>query len=210
MEPSFRRRLNDLDMTGQRQDSNVPDNTTEQEAPSLDRANEYEALQAENAELRDRLLRALADAENTRQRGERMAQDAREYAIAAFARELLSVADNLHRAIAAAEQHRAASDVEASLLEGVKATERILSSILGRFGVRRIGALGAKFDPAQHEAVMEVEAGDKEPGTVAQVLEDGYSIHERLLRPVRVSIAKRRGHGPSPSEADSADGAPTT
>jgi len=178
---------------------------TDQEAQSLDRANEHDALRAENAELRDRLLRALADAENTRQRGERVAQEARQYAIANFARELLTVLDNLHRAIAAAEHQEGADEPESSLLEGIRATERLLSSTFERFGVRRIEAFGAKFEPALHEAVMEVQEGEYEPGTVVQVLEDGYNIHGRLLRPARVTVAKRRAQPPSPSETDTRD-----
>ncbi|OSI31052.1 nucleotide exchange factor GrpE [Bradyrhizobium canariense] len=170
------------------------------EAPPVDEAKERESLQTENAALRDRLLRALADAENARQRGERRAKDARQYAIADFARELLTVLDNLHRAIAAAEQHPAKMADDSSLLEGIKATERILTSTLERFAVRRIEALGAKFDPALHEAVMQVEDGEHDPGTVVQVLEDGYVIHERLLRPARVAVAKRRQEPPSGSE----------
>ncbi|MCK1537489.1 MULTISPECIES: nucleotide exchange factor GrpE [unclassified Bradyrhizobium] len=176
-------------------------NVTGEQAPPVYEAKERDSLQAENTALRDRLLRALADAENTRQRGERMAKDARQYAIADFARELLTVLDNLHRAIAAAEQRRADMTDDSSLLEGIKATERILTSTLERFAVRRVEALGAKFDPALHEAVMQVEDDEHDPGTVMQVLEDGYVIHERLLRPARVTVARRRQERASHSEA---------
>jgi len=175
-----------------RQESRMPVNATDRAAPSIEQTSDLEALQAENADLRDRLLRALADGENTRRRGERMAQDARQYAIADFARELLDVADNLRRAIAAAEQQGGENAPESQLLDGIKATERILMATLERFGVRRIEALGTRFDPALHEAVMEVDDPEHEPGTVVQVLEDGYTIHDRLLRPARVAVAKRR------------------
>jgi molecular chaperone GrpE len=175
----------------------MPVSITDQEAPSIDQSTDVEALQAENSELRDRLLRALADAENTRRRGERMAQDARQYAISDFARELLAVADNLRRAISAAEQEGG----ESSLLDGIKATERILMATLERFGIRRIEALGARFDPALHEAVMEVDDRGHEPGTVVQVLEDGYTIHDRLLRPARVAVARRRPQPSAPPQA---------
>ncbi|MCK1571402.1 nucleotide exchange factor GrpE [Bradyrhizobium sp. 174] len=178
----------------------MQENVTGEQAPPVEEAKERDSLQAENAALRDRLLRALADAENTRQRGERMAKDARQYAIADFARELLTVLDNLHRAIAAAEQRRADMTDDSSLLEGIKATERILTSTLERFAVRRVEALGAKFDPALHEAVMQVEDDEHDPGTVVQVLEDGYVIHERLLRPARVTVARRRQERASHSE----------
>jgi molecular chaperone GrpE len=154
-------------------------------------------LMAENASLRDRLLRALADAENTRRRAERTAEEGRQYAISDFARELLAVADNLQRTIAAAD-HRAAETVEdAALIEGVRATERILEHTLGRFGVRKINALGQPFDPTLHEAVLEVDEPSQPPGTVVRVAEDGYTIHGRLLRPARVMVVRRGSSAPS-------------
>jgi molecular chaperone GrpE len=146
-------------------------------------------LQAENQSLRDRLLRALAEAENTRRRADRAAGDARRNALAEFARELLAVADNLRRAIAAAEGPAEAGD--ATLREGVRATERMLEVGFERFGIHRIEALGQKFDPQRHEAVMEVADTEHEPGTVLRVAEDGYMIGDRLLRPARVVVAKR-------------------
>jgi molecular chaperone GrpE len=139
-----------------------------------------EALAAENAYFRDRILRALADAENTRRRTERTVQDTSKYAIADFLRKLLAVADNLQRTVAAPLSPETVED--AASLEGVRATERMLMHVLERFGVRKIEALGAPFDPALHEAVMEVDDGSYPPGSVARVLEDGYMIHDRLLR----------------------------
>src|SRR6266446_2599484 len=136
-------------------------------------------LIAENASLRDGLLRALADAENIRRRAERTAEEARQYAIADFARELLLVADNLERTIsAAAERPDAAED--AALIEGVRATKRLLDQTLSHFGVRKIEALGKRFNPSLHEAVMADDASQP-PGTVVRVLEDGYTIQDRLL-----------------------------
>src|ERR1700723_594601 len=108
-------------------------------------------LVAENASLRDRLLRALADAENTRRRAERTAEEARKYVITDFARELLIVVDNLHRTIAAAEGSPAAAE-GAALIDGVRATLRVLMGTLERFDVRPITALGQRFDPNMHEA----------------------------------------------------------
>jgi molecular chaperone GrpE len=148
-------------------------------------------LQAENGSLRDRLLRALADTENTRRRADRAAEDARRNAIADFSRELLAVADNLRRAIATAEGP--ADSGNASLREGVQATERMLEGAFERFDIHRIQALGQKFDPQRHDAVMEVADIEHEPGSVLRVLEDGYMIDDRLLRPARVVVAKRRG-----------------
>jgi molecular chaperone GrpE len=143
----------------------------------------------EIASLRERLMRALAETENTRRQGERRAQDAQQYAITDFARELLQVVDNLRRALNAA-----APDTETrsrnGLIEGVAATDRILTQILNRFGVREVDALNEPFDPMKHEAVMETDETEQPPGSVVQVLEDGYTLHDRLLRPARVVVAK--------------------
>jgi molecular chaperone GrpE len=161
-------------------------------------------LVAENAALRDRLLRALADAENTRRRAERGAEEVRKYAIADFARELLIVVDNLHRTIVAAESQGAVTPESAALIEGVRATLRVLMRTLERFGVRRIEALGVRFDPNVHEAIMEVDDPSQPPGTVTRVVEDGYTINERLLRPARV-IVSRRTVGDSALNGEEAD-----
>ena len=170
------------------------DNTAESVTPA-----------AENASLRDRLLRSLADAENTRRRAERTAADARQYAISDFAAELLAVVDNLQRAIASAEDQPEQMPLEAALLDGVRATQRLLLATLARFGVRKIDALEAPFDPALHEAIIEVEDESRPPRSVVSVLEDGYTIHDRLLRAARVAVAKPR---PQPAPDDEAAAAP--
>jgi molecular chaperone GrpE len=165
-------------------------------------------LIAENAALRDRLLRALADAENTRRRAERVADDARKYAIAEFAREMLIVVDNLRRTIEAAEGSGSATE-SATLIEGVQATLRIMMQALERFGVRPIAAIGERFDPRIHDAILEVDEPSQRPGIVIRVVEDGYTINERLLRPARVVVSKRLttssadNEGTAPSFADS-------
>ena len=164
-------------------------------------------LIAENASLRDRLLRALADAENIRRRAERTAEEARQYATSDFARELLMVADNLKRTIAAAAE-RPETVEDDILIEGVRATERLLEQTLSRFGVRKIDALGKRFNPSLHEAVMEADDTSQPPGTVVRVVEDGYTIHDRLLRPARVVVARSGSNAtstsePEPAEADS-------
>ena len=148
-------------------------------------------LVAENAALRDRLLRALADAENTRQRAERTTEEARKYAIAEFARELLIVVDNLQRTLVAAEGHPAATPESDALVEGVRVTLRILLRTLERFNIRPIEALGRRFDPGLHEAVAEINDAAQPPGTVIRIVEDGYTINNRLLRPARVFVSKR-------------------
>jgi len=149
-------------------------------------------LLKENVSLRDRLLRALADAENTRRQATRTAGDARRFAIADFARELLIVVDNLQRTIDAADGQAPLTSENAALIEGVRATLRVLLRTLERFGVRRISALGERFDPNLHEAVMAIDDPAWPPGTVTQVVEQGYTIHDRLLRPARVVVSKWR------------------
>ena len=167
-------------------------------------AAEPAALAAENVSLRDRLLRSLADAENTRRRAERSAADARQYAISDFATELLAVVDNLQRAIASAEDRPEHTPGEAALLDGVRATQRLLLATLNRFGVRKIDALEAPFDPALHEAIIEAEDESRPPRSIVSILEDGYTIHDRLLRAARVTVAKPRPQTAPDVEAASA------
>ncbi len=150
------------------------------------------ALKQENADLKDRVLRALAEAENIRRRAEREVSEAKLYGAANFAREMLTFADNLRRAIESVPQD-VRSDLPPSLsalLEGVELTEKDFLSRLGRFGVKPIEALGARFDPNQHEALFEIPDETKIAGTVAQVVEQGYLINDRVLRPAKVGVAR--------------------
>ncbi|NEU14968.1 nucleotide exchange factor GrpE [Methylobacterium sp. BTF04] len=162
------------------------------EAESIDaEAADPAALQAENTSLQDRLMRALAETENVRRRGERGIEDARKFAVQGLAAALLPVADNLGRAVAAAKGAQGSGPAaHASLLEGVDATERMLTAALERFGIHRMPALGTPFDPKAHEAMREIEDATHTPGTVVDVMEDGFTLHDRLLRPARVSVAK--------------------
>jgi molecular chaperone GrpE len=146
-------------------------------------------LSSENASLRERLMRALAETENTRRQGERRAQDAQKYAITDFARELLQVVDNLRRAIEVGSARADAKQGD-GLMDGVVAIDRMLSQLLQRFGVQEMNALNAPFDPEKHEAVMEVDATDQPARSVVEVLENGYTLHDRLLRPARVAVAR--------------------
>ena len=152
---------------------------------------ENASLRNEKASLQDRLLRALAEAENTRRQASRSVEETRRFAIADFARELLIVVDNLQRTIDAADAQGPSTTENAALIEGVQSTLRVLLQTLERFGIRRIEALGQRFDPNLHEAVMEVDYPAQTPGTVTQVVEHGYTIQGRLLRPARVVVAKR-------------------
>lgn len=153
---------------------------------------EIAALRTEIAELKDRTLRALADAENTRRRAEREKQDASQYAISRFARDMLAVADNFARAIEACppEARESASPQLKAVIEGVEATDRQLVATLERYGIEPIDTAGAKFDPNFHQAIAEVPSRDKPPGTVVDVVQAGYRIGERLLRPAMVTVAR--------------------
>ena len=148
------------------------------------------ALEAELAEHKDRLLRALAEAENTRRRTQRERDDAAKYAISGFARDLLSAADNLRRALDSLPEAEAGDARTRSLLAGVAATERELLSVFERHGIRRIDPQGEPFDHNLHQAIFEAERADRPPGSIVEVLQPGYVLHDRLLRPAMVGVAK--------------------
>ena len=167
-----------------------------QDDPSASQADQAAAviheLGKENAELRDRVLRTLAEMENLRKRTEREVADARAYGISNFARDILTVADNMHRALAAhdAELRENANDSVKGLLDGVELTERALLSALEKHGVKRFEPAGQKFDPNRHQAMFEMEDASVPAGTVVQVMQAGYSIGERVLRPALVAVSK--------------------
>jgi molecular chaperone GrpE len=153
---------------------------------------ELAAARQEAAQLKDQLLRALAEAENVRRRAQREREDAAKYAIANFARDVLQVSDNLHRALEAIPAAALAADEALkNLHEGVSATERQLDAALERQQVKRIWPMGEKFDANLHQAMFEVPTADQAPGTVVQVMQAGYLIHDRLLRPALVGVAKQ-------------------
>ena len=157
-------------------------------APGASADEKIARLEAELAESKDRLLRALAETENQRQRHQRERHDAQRYAAFEFARELLNVADNLRRAIDAVPE---ADSTARGVVEGVAATERELLAIFERHGIKRVDPkIGDRFDHNLHEAMFEVPGAPQPPGTVAQVLQPGYVMHDRLLRAALVGIAK--------------------
>ena len=153
------------------------------------------ALEAELAEQKDRLLRALAETENVRRRAQREREDASKYAVTAFAKDLLSAADNLRRALDSLPEAEVKDERTRSLLAGVAATERELLSVFERHGIRRIDPKGDPFDHNFHQAIFEAEREDQPSGTVVEVLQPGYVLHDRLLRPAMVGVAKG---GPKP------------
>jgi molecular chaperone GrpE len=146
----------------------------------------------EAADYKDRLLRTLAEMENLRKRTEREVADARLYGIASFAREVLAVADNMHRALAAIgpELREQGEPQVKALIEGVELTERELVKALEKSGVKKFAPQGEKFDPNVHQAMYEVETTEGPPGYVAQVIQAGYMIGDRVLRPALVAVSK--------------------
>jgi molecular chaperone GrpE len=175
----------------------APDPSAEPPAPANDVAPEdrIALLEGELAALKDQLLRAMAETENVRRRGERERAEAGKYAIARFAESLLAVADSLRQALGTPGQDGASLE---ALRQGVELTERSLTAALEGHGIRRFDPLGEPFDPHRHQAVLEVEAPDKPAGTVAQVLRAGFTLHDRLLRPAMVAVAKG---GPAATES---------
>ena len=160
-----------------------------------------ELLKAENAELRDRYLRLAAEMDNLRRRTEREVKDAKSYSVAGFARDMLAVSDNLRRALdAIPPEAKATGDAGlTTLIEGVDMTERSMLSALERHGVRKLEPVGQKFDPNFHQAMFEVPNAEVPNNTVVQVVQAGFSIGERVLRPAMVGVAKG---GPKLVEAE--------
>jgi molecular chaperone GrpE len=156
------------------------------------RDEEIAQLKEEAASLKDRLLRLAAEMENLRKRTEREKAEATLYAASNFARDLLNVSDNLGRALQAVsiEERERAGEIERNLIGGVEATERELQNVFQRHGIRKIEAVGAKFDPNFHQAMFEVPTSEKPPGTVMQELQSGYAVGERCLRPALVGVSK--------------------
>jgi molecular chaperone GrpE len=147
-------------------------------------------LEAELADTKDRLLRALAETENVRRRAQREREDTQKYAVSGFARDLLATADNLRRALDSLPEAEIKDARTRSLLDGVAATERELLSVFERHGLQRIDPKGERFDHNFHQAVFEAERPDAPAGTVIEVLQPGYVLHDRLLRPAMVGVAK--------------------
>lgn len=152
-------------------------------------ASTVETAPAEIASLKDQLLRALAEAENTRRRATKEREDTAKYAVGSFAKEMLGIADNFSRALEAAPKDSADAAVK-NLIVGLEATERQLQAAFERFGIKKIETTGQIFDPNFHRPMMEIEDPSVPAGTILQVLQAGYVIHDRLLREALVSVAK--------------------
>lgn len=175
------------DRTGDDSGSGAGTETGEEEEAAAEAA-EIDRLETEVADLKDKLMRAVAETENVRRRAERDRTDTANYAVTGFARDLLSVADNLARALEAAEKDEV---VNQGLLTGVEATMRELMKAFEKHGITRVEAVGKPLDPHVHQAMLEVDAPEgTEAGTIVAELQPGYTIKDRLLRPAMVSVAK--------------------
>ena len=170
-------------------------------------ADPVEALMAENADLKDRALRTMAEMENLRRRTEKEVKDARQYAVSSFARDMLTVSDNLRRALEALpeDDRRNADAGIAALIDGVEMTERDLLKQLEKNGVSKLDPEGHKFDPNFHQAMFEVPNTEVPNNTVVQVVQAGYVIGERVLRPAMVGVSKG---GPKEAPKPAADAGP--
>ena len=167
-------------------------------AQAEDAAAALARLAEENAALKDRALRAMAEAENTRRRAQKDKEDTAKYAVSSFARDVLTVADNLARAVESLPDDKADDPVFVNMRDGIAAVEQELQKLFERHGIVRIDPTGEKFDPNYHQAMFEIPTADAVPGTVVQVMQAGYVPHGRLLRPAMVGVAK----GEPPKKVD--------
>lgn len=147
-------------------------------------------LQAEVEQLRSQTLYAQAEMQNVRRRLEKEKQDASAYAATGFARDMLSIADNLSRALAAIPQDLRADEKMKGLVTGLEATGRELDNVFSRHGIVKVEAMGRPLDPNRHQAMVEIPSADAEPGTIVQEMQAGYMMRDRLLRPALVGVAK--------------------
>jgi len=178
----------------------TPDGEATAAGPELVPAEQVTAALEAAAEFKDKHLRLLAEMENLRRRTEREIADARLYGVSGFARDVLAVADNMHRAIEAIDPElREGGDAKTkAMIEGVELTERELMKVLEKNGVKKFSPEGERFDPNVHQAMFEVPDADVPPGHVAQVIQAGYMLGERMLRPALVGVAKA---APKPRQA---------
>ena len=178
-------------MTNIENDTPVDDGATEDTAAPAPEAQDETAKLAEQiAALQQDLLYARAETQNVTRRKDKEIADAHAYASTKFARDILSVADNLGRALAALTAEQREDDAIKPLITGLEATERELLSVFERNGITRIAAIGLPLDPNQHQAMLEIPS-DKEPGTIVQEMQAGYMMKDRLLRPAMVGVAKK-------------------
>ena len=169
----------------------IAENTENEEEEVIDFSQEIEKLKAENLSLKNEFLRAYADAENIKKRCAQEIEKNTKYAISSFAKDLLTVADNLHRAIEALPEAEKAKCEEAkNLLKGVELTEAELMKVFKKFGIQKVESLGKVFDPNYQRVIQEVEDKEKPAGTIIAELQTGYMINDRILREAMVVVTK--------------------
>jgi molecular chaperone GrpE len=175
------------------EDTETPPTSIDAQDPHAAEFAVLEALKVEVQSLKDQRLRALAEVENIRRRAEKEKAEASQYAVTRFARDMLSIADNFARALAAVPRPvRDAADPQVrAVLDGVEATDRQLIQTLERYGVKMVDTSEGKFDPNLHQAIAEVPGNGKSPGSIVDVVQAGFMIGERLLRPAMVTVAKK-------------------
>lgn len=169
----------------------VPNNLKQQGDGMAEMEERIATLEAQLAEAKQDVLYARADTQNVRRRLEKDAQDARAYAATGFARDILSVSDNLSRALQAIPEDLRGDDKWKGLVTGLEATGREIDNVFSKHGISRIAAVGLLLDPNQHQAMIELPSEEAEPGTIVQELQAGYMIKDRLLRPALVAVAKK-------------------
>lgn len=173
----------------------VPEDTPPENEQSAGGNADIETLQQELSEMREHMLRAVAETENIRKRSVREREDASKFAISSFAQDMIGVSDNLRRALEAVPDDLKSEPAIQNLVEGIEATERELLRGFDKNKIEKIDPLGQNFDPNLHEVMFETPGTGQAPGTVIQVVQTGYVIHGRLLRPARVGVAKDDGTG---------------
>lgn len=164
---------------------------TAEAAPEVAEHDRVAKLEEELAKAKQEVLYAHAEVQNVRRRAEKEIADARAYGVTSFARDILSVADNLERGLAALSDDVRADDRFKGLIAGLEATAREFNAVFQREGITRIAAMGLPLDPNRHQAMLEVPTADAEPGTIVQEMQAGYMIKDRLLRPALVGVAKK-------------------
>jgi molecular chaperone GrpE len=205
--------IDDDDIRGEASDAEVANENRAE--PSADGEGEpadpVARLEAEKAELREQLLRTAAEIENLRKRTARELADARQYAIAGFARDMLTASDSVSRALSALpeKERQGAEGTLKALIEGIELTEREMQRLLEKHGISRIDPKGERFDPHVHQAMFEVTDTEADDGTVVEVVQAGYLIGERVLRPAMVGVARKtRPSDPAPTSGEEDSGTP--
>lgn len=186
----FKKNLKTKEDTDEEKEDDIesPVSDEQDDENSVKKTEEYQKLIEENTKLKNDFLRAYADAENTKKRCAQEIEKNSKYAISSFAKDLLSVADNLHRAIDSASKTSSA-ECE-TLLKGIEMTEAELTKVFNKFGIQKMNIIGTHFDPNFHQVIQEVEDKEKPAGTIIAELQTGYMINDRILREAMVVVSK--------------------